>query len=395
MTPIEELLQATLDDAASRVTPGRDLAEPSRRRARRIRSQRRGAALAVIAACAAAIVTVASLVVGPTEQRSAPPVGSQSPSPTASTSLSIDGSQSTVSMLLRLQRLGVLDASGTNIYDGNRVIRLTPQPTGAAGIRSLLRLPGHGFVVDIANAQMSGIAVVTNKGKLRYLLQDHSTAYTRPSAIAVSSDGNTIAYGQFVGSKTRIRLVTPAGSLIAQRLVPGFYGPVAVSASQVWLRTAADGTTLEPVVWDRRTGRTTTLDVGNQTDVTAVDLVGGYAALYAGPCALVLVKVTAPTHIVAQSCKQEAMAFAPGGWLLASTRGRTLVRLRIPDLKVVWTANVSTFPLDARGWTPDGGPVGVTFDGAVVSVDAASGAVTKTQGAGIDDASLTLADSWS
>jgi hypothetical protein len=397
MTPVEELLESTLTDAATRMSSPTGLADHSRQRAGQIKARRRVTALSSAGAAVLVVVGALAVVSGRDDRASAPAAThvasspstvSESPSPTASSS----GSQAPEPTSRVLQDVGVLAANGTTIYDGARTVKISPRPHGAAGIRAISRVPGHGYAVIISDAKENGVALVSSSGSMRYLVGVPATASTQgPTDLAVSSDGTTIAYGMYAGTSTQISLVDPSGQLIARRDVPGRYRPTAVDASQVWLRTEADGTTLPPIVWNRKHGTTTTLQLGDMTDVTAVDLERGYAAITSGQCGLMLVKVSAPTSIVTRRCHQEAVSFSRDGWLLASEVGR-LTRLTIPDLTTVWMAYGTQNFAGTRGWAPDGQWVGVDPDGQILVLEPSRGSVTITIGTEINDASLVVAE---
>lgn len=309
MTPIEELLETTLSRAASTVAPSSGLAEGSIRTARRIRTRRRAAAVGAVAACAAVVVAIASLA-GSTKNHEEQPIQSPTVSSTPTDASSVAPARLPMDQLL--QQLQVIWAGDLTIHNGGQSIDLHPVPRGANSIQFVVPLSGGGYAVQILTSTgASVVALVDKSGRVQSLGPDGMS--NGLSYVVGSADGKTIAYNLVRGKHSEIRLIDTSGRLLQRKTFNALYRPLAFDATQVWLVSQEPGAPLAPMIWDRTTGKTTPINLGSETYVTAVDLVHGRAALETAKCPLQLVAVSAPEHVLAKRCSSVAMSFSPDG----------------------------------------------------------------------------------
>jgi hypothetical protein len=366
VTPVDELLEQTLASAAATIGPRSGLADQALDAARRIRSRRRSAAVAGVAVCAVVAVVAVSLGGGASRVKTQPPTASSVlPRPSTTTPLPVVASTMDV-----LAGLHVLSASATTIYDGSRTVRLHALGPKSE-IDTLARIKS-GYLVALSTADGSTLARVDSTGKVRVIANTRGDERLGVfNRFAISADETTIAYARWSmtshAAGTTVRVIDASGRLLQTKRLAGLYWPSAVDASQVWLSSGEGPAVVAPMVWDRRSGRTSLVELGHETVLDArPDLAHGLAALGDAQCALMLVRVEAPNHVTARRCDQPAYAFSPDGSLVMSgdANGDFEV-LSTQDLRVVWSAREPMY-VSAFSWTADGHCVAVDLQGGGV-----------------------------
>src|SRR4051812_46279015 len=206
MTPIEELLEATLSRASAEVATASGLAENAVAHVARIQRRRRAAGATGVAVVAAAAVAIAAIN-GSSGERRATPVNSPTPvaSATASNVPSISPTPSAkesptaahrASVVSTLAGLDVLFSEGTTIHDGTTTIRLDVGNLQPISIQSLARL-GDGYLVSLEGPGEETVARVDRHGKLQQLDDNVGDDTGGAFDLAVSRDEKSIAYARW------------------------------------------------------------------------------------------------------------------------------------------------------------------------------------------------------
>ena len=394
MTEIEELLESTLNRAASEVGAPAGLADHAVAAAGRIQRRRRAAGATSVAVVAVAAVAIAA-VTGSSGERRAAPVESPTPVTSVSATNLISGSPapsesdspSTThrpSVVSALAGLHLLFAFGTTIHDGTKTIDLDVGSLQSVSIEALARL-GDGYVVSLEGPGEETVARVDRDGNIHHLddLVGDDTGGAR--GLAVSVDEKSIAYARWKttskGTVSTFRVIDTSGHLLHSASKDGPYRVTANFPGQVWLTSVSDDASQPPAAWDLAHNTVQDVSVGHQTTIQAVDLRRKRLLLGSGDCGTNIVSTAHPHSVIAHRCGVYALNLSPAGSPLVAVRvhgdSRDLVVLNSTDLRTLWSKADLPF-YSSSSWTSDGRLIGYDLSRLII-IDPKAKTVTVEQ----------------